>query len=447
MTKRTLSFFVFALSIIFVVSACKSNPSGSDDGEYSQVNNWVLANMDFYYFWNELVPEEADGNQQPEDFFTGMLEPNDAFSYISDDAETLLDELNGSSFTAGFSPAFGLFSGTENVFIIVEFVYPNTPAAAAGIERGDIIIRINDQDLTTDNYLDLYYDDSSAKYTFGIYNVEENSISEGGSVTVNKAELSLDPVVYTDIIEDSGHKIGYIFYSRFINGENDQFIQAVDNVLADFENQGVTELIVDLRYNPGGTIDAAENLANSIAPQSVTTNEEVFVQYEYNETLEQYYIDNEGLDSPNLISRFSEDPTNLNLDRVYFLGTSSSASASELLINGLRPYMDVVLVGTPTFGKFYGSYVLTGLNSNPPNNYAIVPVVLKYANAVGFSDFGDGLAPDHVVEEDLFQSKPLGDPTDELLSKALELITGTQTPPRKNDTKYSFYKIGRSNKV
>ncbi|MEX0844915.1 MAG: S41 family peptidase [Balneolaceae bacterium] len=443
MKNQSINITLTLISILFLFNAC-NNPSGNSDdpGEFIQVNSWVHANMEFYYYWNERVPEKADGYMTPENFFESMLEPQDIFSFISDDAESLLDDLNGSSFSAGFSPTFGRFSGTNNVFIIVEFIYPNTPAEAAGLKRGDIILEINGTQLTLDNYQDLYYDESDATYTMGIYNPEENTISNSGdTITVSKAELELDPVVYTDIIEVNTHKIGYLFYAQFLTGTNNKFIDSVDEILSEFEQAGVTELIVDLRYNPGGRVTAAENLANSIAPPSVTANNEVFVRYEYNDNLESYYTEKEGLDSPNLVALFSEDPTNLNLDRAYFLTTSGSASASELLINGLKPYMDVISIGTPTFGKFYGSYVLTGNQATPPNNYAIVPVTLKYANADGITDFRDGLQPDYEVEEDILQPKAIGDTTDALLAKALHLITGAAEPVAKIYPRFQYQKI------
>ena len=121
------------------------------------------------------------------------------------------------------------------------------------------------------------------------------------------------------------------------------------------------------------------------------------------------------------------------------MATQSSASASELLISGLAPYMDVFSIGENTFGKFYGSFVLTGLALEPAINYAITPVTFKYENAVGFTDFSDGLTPDFFVEENLFEPFPIGDENDPLISTALEhILTGNVSAKSKLSKPYTL---------
>lgn len=249
----------------------------------------------------------------------------------------------------------------------------------------------------------------------GRYILTEN----GETITANAGKIDLDPVVYTNVIDTSSHKIGYLFYSRFTPGEDDIFLNSLKNTLSDFNSQGITELVVDLRYNPGGRVSVATEFANALVPPINAQNEDVFIEYEYNEGYTNAIISQQGLDSPNLTTRFSQPEVSLNLEKIYFLVTGSSASASELIVNGLEPYMDIFSIGTNTFGKFYGAFVLL---DQEISNYAIVPVSFKYLNAVGVTDFVNGLGPDFIASESLFNTVPIGDITDPLLSTAIEHI-------------------------
>lgn len=440
-----MKYFYFAL-IAFVLVSCskEDNPISVElgSGNNQLVNNWIRDNMEYFYFWNDRVPSTAPGDSTPEQFYRSMLEPNDIFSGFFPDAVSYLESLEGSEFTAGFSPAFGRFTGSDDVFIIVEFIYPETPAETAGLKRGDIILSINGSTLNINNYLDLFYsNNANTSYQLGIYNEATNSISLGSSVNLIKEDLDLDPTLHTDVFEVGNARIGYLFYAQFVRGENGIFLESMNNAFQSLMDSSITDLIIDLRYNPGGLVTAAENMAGMIVPAANAQAQDVFVRYSYNQELEDEIISVEGANSDNLVLRFSDSPAvSVGLDKVYFIATSGSASASELVISGLKPYMDVYTIGENTFGKFYGSFVLTGLNANPSNNYAITPVTFKYENAVGFTDFRDGLEADFFAEENIFVPSPIGDVTDPFISTAIEHIT-TGGVTTKLKTRPAFEKL------
>ncbi|MEO0334391.1 MAG: S41 family peptidase, partial [Bacteroidota bacterium] len=218
--------------------------------------------------------------------------------------------------------------------------------------------------------------------------------------------------------------VGYLVYSDFISGDNETWLTSLDIALDEFAQAGVTDIVLDLRYNPGGEIAVAQYLASALAPTSAISSEEVLVRYNYNEQLESSIAFYEGEDSENLVSTFINTSYSLNLNQIYFLTSSSTASASELLISGLDPYMDVIIIGEPTVGKFYGSWVIPDLEEPARHDWAVMPIVLKYTNAVGATDFTEGLTPDYAVEDNLLYAKPFGDPADPLLGTALSLISG-----------------------
>lgn len=439
--KRLLLFSFGLFVSLGFFTQCSDDPTGVGS-EYLEVNSWIRNQMSNYYYWNFVVPRMAPGNLAPEQFFEEILYTTDEFSYMTDDAETLLNELSGSQYSSGFSPAILSFSDQDQLFMVVKYVYPGSPAQLAGLQRGDIILSVNGQTLNSANYQELLQINGTVSYGLGSYSLDEvtqqvNITDLDSVISVQKDILQLDPVITTKVIEMGGKRIGYLFYAQFIDGTADLFINGLNEQLAELKAQQIDELVIDLRYNPGGRITAASQFANALVPLQTAQNNDIFVEFEYNSLLENFYQNTDGVDSENLFLRFQEGPVSMGLERIYVLTTNQTASASELLIHGLKPYMEVITVGSNTLGKYYGSFVITGTFQSPPVYYAILPVTLKYLNADQESDFIDGLEAQIGASENILSPKPLGDPTDPLLEAAISDILGEPVSAKPLPTTFS----------
>ena len=439
--KRLLLFSFGLFVSLGFFTQCSDDPTGVGS-EYLEVNSWIRNQMSNYYYWNFVVPRMAPGNLAPEQFFEEILYTTDEFSYMTDDAETLLNELSGSQYSSGFSPAILSFSDQDQLFMVVKYVYPGSPAQLAGLQRGDIILSVNGQTLNSANYQELLQINGTVSYGLGSYSLDEvtqqvNITDLDSVISLQKDILQLDPVITTKVIETGGKRIGYLFYAQFIDGTADLFINGLNEQLAELKAQQIDELVIDLRYNPGGRITAASQFANALVPLESAQNKDIFVEFEYNSLLENFYQNTDGVDSENLFLRFQEGPVSMGLERIYVLTTNQTASASELLIHGLKPYMEVITVGSNTLGKYYGSFVITGTFQSPPVYYAILPVTLKYLNADQESDFIDGLKAQIGASENILSPKPLGDPTDPLLEAAISDILGEPVSAKPLPTTFS----------
>lgn len=437
----TYIFAVFLISLFFM--ACEKE----DVIELTltqKVNDFILASMEDVYLWEAYLPD-IDNKIEPDSkaYFNKLLYEEDKWSFITEDIEALEASFAGVESTFGYSLSFGRFSNTGTLFALVEYVYPDSPASEAGMMRGDIIKAMNGADITDLNYKDLFYG-STISITLGIYN--NGSIDDGNTLSMTSEILNLDPVLITDIIETDGHKIGYLFYAQYISNYN----TSLDDAFQYFQSNGITDLVLDIRYNPGGYISAAQHLCSSIAPQSVVSTEDVLVTLQWNDYYQNYWQTN-GVDNQIQLNFLSSNPVNLDFNKVYILTGSGSASASELTITGLDPYMDVVLLGDTSYGKYTGSITLKpeDIYTEPDHyadfdNWGLQPIVLRYANANGVTDFVNGFAPDFYVYDDLWEGIPLGDPTEPLLATAIEKITGvTKIASFKKQALPSYEIIGR----
>lgn len=418
-------FYLLATLLVIFFTSCRDKEEKEEkevDKETIAINEWIKENMELYYFWNNQMPVDIDHKKEsdPIEYFKKLIYTDeDRWSWITEDYASLAAEYSGVPVTMGYNPAFYLYGDGTDVFIVINYVYPESPAANAGLERGDIIISINNTMLDTTNYYDLFSEDS---YSVQLASVVNNTLTPTNeSINITAAVTTTNPSVYHEVLDVNGYKIGYLVYVEFVAGDENVFLSTLDDIFDEFKSEGVTELVVDLRYNPGGEIDAATYLASEIAPSSVVTSEKVMVNMQYNDGFQEYLEQNKDEYAGYLSYNFSNNSSNMDLSRAYFLTSSRTASASELVITGLDPYMEVITIGDVTHGKYTGAWIMPDDNKE----WAMIPIVMKYANIEGYTDFTNGLTPNYVVDDNLLNESPFGVFTDPLLAKAIDLIAGT----------------------
>ena len=414
----------FFISLTLLFQACKDNEPLSEN---TYVNKWIYENMDFLYYWNTQLPSKPNRNQDAETFFKSLLSNEDRFSVIYDDYEEILSALDGVKKESGYE--YVLYRESEanpNVIAQVLYIKTGSPAASTALKRGDIITHINGQQITLDNYKSLVEQTGeNHSITYRPITVTSSSTGSFGSpitLSLNSILFEENPNYYTSIIDVDGKKVGYYVYHFFTPGigEGSEYNNQMDQIMADFKTQGVTDLIVDLRYNGGGYVDASINLASLIGKN--IDNTKVFTKREYNTTVTNYF----NFQEADLVERFISKTQNIGNSmpgNLYILTGSMTASASELIINGLRPFMNVTLIGEVTVGKNVGSVPVYEEN-DPKNRWIMLPIIVKSFNSNNQSGYGNGFIPELTIEEGTYLY-PLGDLEEPLLSAALAQVAAS----------------------
>lgn len=461
--KKTV-FLLFGL--ILFLSACNKNDD--DGGEFDsnkEIKEFIWKGLNHWYYWqpdvNALADTKDDDQAAFEKYLSGFNDPEELFNtlkynskddfswYIEDVAEQLAS-FNGISTTYGITRGPIVRVGeSDNVVMIVGSVAVDSPAEAAGLKRGDIVSKVDGEVMTIDNYLIINKLYTQENLTLGLATVSETDvITQTEEKSLTAATLSINPVHHTSVVEEGGRKIGYIVYEGFrgtYNGElNDAF--------GELKAAGVNELILDFRYNGGGSVLSSALLASMIYGEATAeTNSvtgEVFAELKYNAKRD---ADNSD------VYNFYEDvflydkttgaytgATNMNrltgITRLYVIATERTASASEMIINGLRPYIDVKVVGEKTTGKNEGSITVVDApgnsntepytdanNRSSKHTIGMQPIVFQIFNKEGNNDYGDGFLPDVEIKEYQYYKniKPFGDTTEALLRATLDDMLGT----------------------
>lgn len=431
-------------AVLLIISSCKNEdeepvPVVPVNPKDIYVNGWIYEKMKFWYLWNHSIPDSPDKNTTPDVFFQSLLSTEDRFSWIQTNYKELLNSLVGISREAGYE--FVVYRDKENpnnVLAQVTYVKPASPAAAAGLKRGDVITHINEQLLTISNYRDRFKDiNKNYSIRYKPILVEEGTFGSEKTISLSPIEYAENPNYLHKIFEIDGGKIGYYVYNFFASGteaDNDLYDDEMDQIFANFKAQGITDLILDLRFNSGGSESSATNLASLIGAN--VNGAKIFFKREYNDQVKEAILNDpqggEAYLKRNFISKNEQIGNQLNDNRVYILTGSRTASASELVINGLKPYMDVFLIGDTTVGKNVGSFSIYEEN-DPDNTWGIQPIVVKVLNSLDQSNYTFGFNPDIIIEDKTLFIYPLGDIRETLLKRALEHITGNPIPARVKD--------------
>lgn len=426
---KTIKTTLYIFTLLFLV-ACGKDRS---DEYFALINDdlWIENTMKEHYLWYKDMPSVSKNDYfaEPSNFLSKVLfkgnsdERADIFSYIKDKKESNSRSFLQRTSTYGFD--FQLYSDptqkTNHLFARVLFVLSNSPAQESGLERGDWISEINGQTINKDNYGYLI---NGGNRQFTILNLVDNngSLSWQTDKTLDISparNVEINPF-YVDTTYTYGNKkISYLVYNEFSTGPNNeasetQYAQEMKQIFSNFKTKGTTDLILDLRYNPGGYLSQAIILGSMIAP--INALGKTFYTLEYNDKTSPREV------SSSLLSIYSS--YNLNIPKIYIITSGLTASASETLINCLKPYYgddNVILIGEKTFGK---NVIMAPYTKNDIN-FILWPVVAYAKNSEGFYQFQNGISPTYELSEVKLLSRylPLGNTEEYLLKNTISLIT------------------------
>jgi len=368
---------IILLFTVFIASCKKEEevPLTTDEA----ARDYLYEVMNDYYLWYKLMPDVVkDDYKDPYELMTAMrYTAIDRWSYVQTYDEFLT--IYHGSFV-GHGIRFGL-DPADKVRIVQ--VYKNSHLYSKGVRRGWIVKKINGTDLAP-----IFIAGDNAAYTLligpseaGITNTFLFQIPDGRDSTIidTKSSFTLNTVIHYDTLNLKSGKTGYLVLDQFIPISNQELATA----FAFFKQENILDLIVDLRYNRGGDLGVLANMASYIAGSAKVNTP--FLRLKYND---KHTADNE-------IYNFRSVASPLNLAKVIVICTRSTASASEDLINGLKPHMPVICIGDTTEGKPVGM-----IGTSYKTDYMFWPIFYSIENSANQGDFYDGIAPDKYVPDD-----------------------------------------------
>ena len=406
----------------------------------------IYTNMKDIYLWNDALPSTFNEKKytKADDALTYLIglkidpQTNKAIDHYSfiDKIGNLSGEISGGTASGDYGfMVKAAFNSSNQVSFYVNYIYKNSPAGLAGVARSYEVVKINGSDAVhPDADANGYLVTTSAGYT-NMVNALFNSTSASFSfkrndgtllnVSLNAGSYSINSMLCDSIYTVGSSKVGYMVFNQFLGASSQT---EITNTITKFQTNGVKNVIIDLRYNGGGSVETCEKFSSMLAP--VSANNKLMYTYKMNATLTNYYISQ----NYSLITNFTKTNT-FEPTRIYFIVSASTASASELLINVLRPYFpgNLYLIGSTTYGKPCGFWATpigyTDKQTTTKEGYDLYAVSFEMTNANNEGGYYSGMTPGTtkypgIAAYDSF-NLPWGNTNDDCLAQALYHIANS----------------------
>jgi C-terminal processing protease CtpA/Prc len=423
--------FLYLVCFCFVVFSCtKTEQSGTVLPEpadsIQRINKWILDSMNKYYLGSDQFGSNISLTQDPQDLFQSLLQNTDHYSWISNGVnigpEKNTYERFGFHYIIVQHPAL-----SDKLVGLVTLVCPGGPAATGGMKRGNYFLKVNGQyinDINIDRIVN-ELEASNCKITPAAY--QNNVWTENTQISLSSRYFEERPVFSKRVFKQGGVNTGYLFYNNFAEFFDKDLLDALDSIRAN----NVTELILDLRYNPGGSVATAAKMSTVMLGSHVNSST-IFVRYKGNSkwgTVEQSFEKTLATSGNAYRKDFSSLMANgLRLNRIFILSGRSTASAAEMVINNLKPYINVVHIGEKTYGKNKAGLLIKDLRQPKQIFWYMQPMVFEIFNAKNQGGYSEGIVPDYnVLEYSQLPIYDLGNNNDLLIASALKLIYGTNS--------------------